>query len=311
MITNVRDALTLPTLYQVSSKKPPAVSVLVTVYNREQYLAACLDSILESGFQDFEVIVVDDQSTDGSVRIAEQYAAMDPRVSFHRNDKNLGDYPNRARAINLSCAPLIKFVDADDLIYPHSLEFMVHAMNRFPDAALGLSHSAPELDQPYPLQLLPNEAYRRQFLGRGCLGCGPSGAIFRREAYEAVGGFQDWGVLSDMDLWQRLAARWPLVLLPPALVWWRRHEGQEFTRGDAERVYLERGFALRMEALHAQGLPMANEEREQALRRLQQHHARRLLGLATKGRKPKVAWALFRRSGLGLVDLAKGLAKYR
>ena len=65
----------------------PAVSVLVTVYNREAYLATCLDSILASTWQDFEVVVVDDVSKDGSVAVAESYAARDQRVGFFRNER--------------------------------------------------------------------------------------------------------------------------------------------------------------------------------------------------------------------------------
>jgi cellulose synthase/poly-beta-1,6-N-acetylglucosamine synthase-like glycosyltransferase len=67
----------------------PAVSVLVTVYNREAYLAAYLESILASSWEDFEVVVVDDGFADGSAAIAAEYASRDPRVRFYQNDRNL------------------------------------------------------------------------------------------------------------------------------------------------------------------------------------------------------------------------------
>ena len=60
----------------------PLVSVLVTVYNRERYLAASLDSVLAQTMRDFEVIIVDDVSTDGSVEIARNYAARESRIRF-------------------------------------------------------------------------------------------------------------------------------------------------------------------------------------------------------------------------------------
>ena len=289
----------------------PSVSVLVTVYNREAYLDACLDSILASTWQDFEVVVVDDGSGDGSVAIGERYAARNARVRFFRNDRNLGDYPNRMRAAELAKGRFLKYVDSDDLIYPHSLAIMVEAMSRFPEAALGLSYSLPEDETPYPLELKPAEAWRRQFLGRGCLGCGPSGTILRRDAFFEAGGFRDWGVLSDTDLWCRLTARWPVVLLPPGLVWWRRHEGQEFIKDNAAAVYLEKGFALALDALTSPACPLTESERRAALSRARQHHARRLLSLAFRGRQPALAWRLFLASGLGVGQLLQGFGRYR
>src|SRR5687768_16483551 len=210
------------------SPDSPAVAVLVTVYNREKYLSACLDSILASSWDDFEVIVVDDASTDTSRAIAAAYAARDTRVRVFHNTTNLGDYPNRARAASLASAPLLKYLDSDDLIYPHGLETMMRAMNAFPDAALALGHSLPEDEEPYPWRLSSHAAWKKEFLGDGAMGSGPSGSIFRAPSFREAGGFRDWGVLNDTDLWYRMSARWPLVLLPPGLVWWRRHAGQEF-----------------------------------------------------------------------------------
>ena len=289
----------------------PTVSVLVTVYNREAFLAACLDSVLASTWQDFEVVVVDDGSTDKSCDIAVVYSARDPRIRFHRNEKNLGDYPNRIRAAELAEGKYLKYVDSDDLIYRHSLAIMVEAMEANPEAALGLSHSQPEDDEPYPWLLSPEQTWRKQFLGRGCFGCGPSGAIFRRDAFFEVGGFRNWGVLSDIDLWHRLSARSPVLLLAPGLVWWRRHDQQEFTKDDATTVYLEKGFAVTTQALTSPNCPLRDADARQALTRACQHHARTILAVALRQRKPIVAWRLFRDSGLGVGQLLGGLGRYR
>ena len=288
----------------------PSASILVTVFNRAQLVPETVKSILESQCQRFEGILLDDDSSDGSSSVLEKLAKSDSRLSAHRNETNLGDYPNRRRAIELSSGNLIKFLDADDLIYPHGLGVMVDAMDRFPDAALALSHSVIDETQPYPILLSPEEAYRKHFLEGGCLSCGPSGAIFRRDSYEEVGGFRDWGVLNDIDLWLRLAAKWPVVLLPPALVWWRRHEGQEFEKGQASGEYLSKGFALVREALNSPDCPLNDGDRNRALDRAKQHHARRLIALATKGKRPKHAMKLARESGLSLPELLRGMRKY-
>jgi len=288
------------------------VSVLVTVYNREPYLRETLLSILDSTYDDFEVIVVDDNSSDNSAEIAKQIAVQNSRIQIYTNDKNLGDYPNRIKAASLARGRYIKYVDSDDLIYPHSLAIMVESMERYPDAALGLSHSMPEDEAPYPWYLSPEQANRKHFLGRGCLSCGPSGAIIRRDAFETVGGFRmQWKVISDTDLWYRLASRWPIVLLPPALVWWRRHEEQEFTKDDAVTVYLQRGYDLAKDALASSDFPLPVSERNVALERARQHFARRLLSLALRKRQIGTALSMFRNSDLTINDLAKGLRAYQ
>lgn len=119
---------------------PPVVSVLMTVYNRERYLAAAIESVLNQTFRDFELIVVDDASTDRSVVIARQFE-QDSRVQVYVNDQNLGDYPNRNKAASYARGKYLKYVDADDLIYPHCLGLMVEGMDAFPEAALGISRA--------------------------------------------------------------------------------------------------------------------------------------------------------------------------
>lgn len=289
----------------------PCVSVLVTVYNREAWLAQSLRSVLASSFRDFEVIVVDDCSSDKSVLIAERIASEDCRVRVIRNESNLGDYGNRAKAASLAMGKYLKFVDSDDLIYPHTLQVMVDAMRQYPDAVLGLAHSMPEDEEPYPWKLTPAQTYVKHFLGRGCVACGPTGAIIDRNVFEACGGFRkEWGVLSDIELWLRIAAKYSIVLLPPGLVWWRRHEGQEFIRGDAMAVYLQRGHELDMRVLGINECPLAVTHRAVAKARLRQRYARRLLALGTRHRCPGLAIRLFMASQLSVFDLVKGLYPY-
>lgn len=290
----------------------PLVSVIVTVYNRERYLSETLTGILASTYGDFELIVVDDGSADGSLELAKKFAARDSRIQVRANERNFGDYPNRNRAASLARGRYLKYVDSDDLIYPHSLAIMVESMEQHPDAALGLAHSMPEDEEPYPWILTPEQAYGKQFLGRGCLSCGPTGAIIRRDAFEEVGGFRpEWGVLSDIDLWYRLAARWPTGLFPPGLVWWRRHEAQEFTLGNADLVYLQRDYYLARQALGDPTCPLPLSDREAALQRSRQHFSRRLMSLALRQKRVRAAWRLYRESDLRLADLASGFTAYR
>jgi glycosyltransferase involved in cell wall biosynthesis len=290
----------------------PQVSVLMTVYNREQFLRDAVSSVLGSGFTDFELIIVDDCSKDASAKLAAELAATDSRIRFVQNEKNLGDYGNRAKAAALARGRFLKYVDSDDMIYPHTLEVMYRSVTGCSNVGLALSHSQSEAERPYPLCLSSEAAWRRQFLGRGCLACGPTGAIICRSAFESVGGFRaEWGVLSDIDLWLRLAAIRPVVLMPPGLVWWRRHEGQEYSSDGAEFVYLTRGMALTRAALRGSDNPLSPADTREALGRAEQHHARRLLALLFRKQRPRLFWQAFRQSGLNLGTLLQGLKPYR
>jgi len=295
----------------LNAKPDPTVSVLVTVYNREPYLAESVESILNSTFQDFEVIIVDDRSSDDSVAIARAFAARDSRCKVYENPENLGDYPNRMKAASLASGRYIKYLDSDDIIYPYSLAIMVEAMERYPNAALGLVHSVSQAEAPYPSLRTPEQAYREQFLGRGCLNCGPSGAIIRRGLFEKVGGYDpSWGVIADIELWFRMAMRWPIVLLPPGLAWWRRHQAQEFTLSDADLVYLACGYQLARKVLSHSVCPLSDDDRNRATQRARQHFSRRLWSLALRQGRPGAALRIFRQSGLTVTELAQGLRGY-
>jgi glycosyltransferase involved in cell wall biosynthesis len=293
-----------------SSDSRPLVSVLVTVYNREYYLAECLDSILASTWTDFEVVVVDDCSTDASVAIAESFATRDTRIHIHRNSANLGDYRNRNRAAALARGKYLKYLDADDLIYPHSLEAYVVAMDRFPDAALGLSLNVIDPAKPFPFVTDSSAVIRSHFLGRSVLGVGPSAAMIRRDAFEAIGGFSGRQFIGDSELWLKLGERWPLVSLPPALVWWRQHEGQQMHLEVARPEVLNLRLELEEEAL-VNTKHLDSQEKANAFIRLRQHHARRLWSLAIFRRSPLAAWRLFGDSGLGCCQLFAGLRRYK
>lgn len=289
----------------------PTVSILVTVYNREAYLEECVHSILNSSYEDFEVIMVDDCSKDGSATLMRKLAEQDSRVHAYFNENNLRDYPNRNRAASLARGQYIKYVDADDIIYRHSLATMVESMLANPKAALGLEHSLIQAESPYPWHLSSEQAYQKQYLERGCLSCGPSGAIMRRDAFESIGNFRSFGVVSDIDMWLRLAARWPVVLFQPGLVWWRVHEGQEIRSAPAQREYLVLGFDVATQALNAEECPLNASDKALAKERTKQHHARRILRIALKGRNYTLAGTAYKQSGMSATELIRGLLPYR
>lgn len=291
---------------------PPTVSVLVTVFNRQAYVADAIQSVLASTVREIEVIVVDDHSQDRSLEVIAEVASHDPRVRVHSNEVNLGDYPNRNRAASFACGKYLKYLDADDVIYPHSLQIMVEAMERFPDAGLALSHNVIDSDRAYPQRLTSREAYLEHFLGRSPFGVGPSAAMIRRDAFEHVGGFSGRQYVGDTELWLKLAAVAPVVKLQPALVWWRRHEGQQMAAELRSPQVLTTRYLLELEMLRNAGPGLLTDgEKIKAAQRLKQHHARRVLALALKRGRVSAACCLLRQSGLTLREALSGMRPYQ
>ena len=100
------------------------VSVIIPVYNAERFLCECLDSVIAQTFTDFEVILVDDGSTDGSGAICDEYASIDNRVSVIHNN-NGGVSAARNVGIERANGKWICFFDADDILFPDALENLI------------------------------------------------------------------------------------------------------------------------------------------------------------------------------------------
>ena len=111
---------------------PPAASVIVPFFNVEKYFIECLDSLLAQTFQDFEIILVNDASTDGSRQIAESYLEkFGGRLSICDNRKNSGVSYSRNKGLSLSRGEYVFFLDADDMLLPDGLERMYRLAKSF------------------------------------------------------------------------------------------------------------------------------------------------------------------------------------
>lgn len=113
----------------------PRLSVIIPVYNTGQFLPACLDSLLSQSFQDFEVLLVDDGSSDGSGVICDEYAQKDNRVKVYHKD-NGGVSSARNLGLDNLCGEWVYFVDSDDEIIPGGLQTMVDCISDDVDVVL-------------------------------------------------------------------------------------------------------------------------------------------------------------------------------
>ena len=288
----------------------PLVSVLMTAYNREKYIAEAIESVIASTYQNWELIIVDDVSKDKTVEIAKSYEAKDNRIKVYINEQNLGDYPNRNKAASYAHGKYLKYLDADDLIYPYGLKAMVSAMEIFPASALAITSPKTEELTPYPYQITPEEAYKEHFIGTGFFNCGPTGLIFKTDIFKKENGFSGERYIGDTEFLLRVGAKYPVVKMAPGLAWWRQHDGQEIELGQTSGFYLTNVFNLNLEKLSSEKCPLNEQSKFFALKKQKQHHARRILALAIKQKNISFAYKLFKNSGLSFFELLFGFVKY-
>ncbi|WP_406672104.1 glycosyltransferase family 2 protein [Natronospira sp.] len=167
----------------------PLVTVVTPVYNTEKYLAECIESVLAQTYRNFEYIIVDNQSKDGSLELAQRYAERDDRIRIHANEAFLAQMPNWNHALRLISADSehCKIVHADDWLFPACLQEMVACARRNPSVGLVGSYRLDEtrvnLDGlPYPSHCTPGrEIARLHLLGKIFVFGAPTSLLLRSD----------------------------------------------------------------------------------------------------------------------------------
>lgn len=187
----------------------PAVSVIVPVYNVAPYLAEALESILAQTFTDYEIVIVNDGSTDGSLPIAERYRARHPQQITLISHENRGLAGARNTALRAAQGEFLALLDSDDGWFPTFLEDQLRILTARPDVAIvtgnAFERGGPrdgEPARPYPdsrpapdlLEILRDE--RAVFIM----------TVFRRQVVDRIGGFDErFRTNEDYDFWIRAA----------------------------------------------------------------------------------------------------------
>jgi len=235
----------------------PVFSIIVTSYNREQYIQETLDSILSQSYQDFELIFLDDCSSDNTFQIAVSYQHKFNNVRFYQNTENIGQFPNRNKAARLATGDYILFVDSDDTIKEGTLEYLYKIVNKFSDVDFFIIN---KLSSPNGCrQLSSNEAYRYHFYEKSILHIGPGGTMISRKLFERIGGFPVcYGVAGDMYYNLFAAAYSDVLLLDYDFLNYRRHAGQEINKAYEYLIY---GYLYFKDILSRQDVPLLESER--------------------------------------------------
>lgn len=290
----------------------PLVSVLMTSYNREKYIAEAIESVLASTYKTFELIIVDDSSIDKTVEIAKSYERKDSRVKVFVNEKNLAQFGNRNKAASYSRGYFLKYFDSDDVMYPDCLEVMVSAMAKYPEAGVVSQTNDPWIAQnSLPRFYKSRECYLNHFFnGNTILYSGPSGCMFKREVFEEFRGFDEKiGILSDTLLMFKIAAAYPVVGVRNDLFYWRRHEGQ-VTIGQLNWFEMvKQRYEINQIALHSGNLPLSKKEQKIIFRNVKNILVRRMIRALITKQNFKEFFKLISICNLKVSDFIKATIK--
>lgn len=204
----------------------PAISVLMPVYNCQPYLAKAMDSVLQQSFTDFELIVIDDGSTDGSSEILRAYAGKDARIRLHKQD-NAGLPLTLRRGQELCQAPYIARMDGDDIAYPERLEKQLAFMEANTDVGISGACARVVDAEGAPMQNFQppckhTDIDAKLMKGQASAIIHPL-AFMRREALLASGGYLPESELEDLDLFLRMAEHTQTANLSEVLLDYRMH----------------------------------------------------------------------------------------
>ena len=237
------------------------VSVVIPVHNGEKYLAQAIESVLGQTFRDFELLVVDDGSTDGTAAIIGGYADRDPRVRC-LSQENRGVAAAGNRGLQEARCEWVARLDADDVFLPEKLERQVDFLRRNPDAkivgtlACFINHAGRPLglvgtEGPHT----PAEFFRLVREERPIYFVNSS-TLMHRETVLSIGGYREpFAPAEDVDLWIRMAEQGLLMLkVPEPLLLYRLH-GESLTMTLNARQRLLHRWAIACSQARVKGMP--------------------------------------------------------
>jgi glycosyltransferase involved in cell wall biosynthesis len=225
----------------------PRVSAIIPTYNRKAFVLEAVASVLAQGYGDYELIVVDDGSEDGTREAIAHYGGG-VRYAYQ---KNQGVSSARNRGLELAEGEFIAFLDSDDLWLPEKLGVQVAFMDAHPEALICYTD---EIWIRRGVRVNPRKRHAK-YSGEIYPQClplciiSPSSALMRRGLFEEVGTFDPFfPVCEDYDLWLRVTARFPVFFIPQHLIVKRGgHPGQLSQRGWGNDRYRVRALVKILE----------------------------------------------------------------
>ncbi len=199
----------------------------MAVYNGQRFLAETVESILTQTYADFELIVIDDASEDGSAEIIRQYARRDERIRFFQLAQNRGQSSALNRGLAEARGVYIAKMDSDDISLPRRLEIQLEFLRTNPEIGVVGAQRKQVDENLQPLRDIdfpPRHAHIVMNLFFGVWSIGGAEAIFRRQVLTPLGGFNSQVLLGDWELYCRMVEHTRFANVPQRLYLARRHK---------------------------------------------------------------------------------------
>ncbi len=205
----------------MSQLRKPFISVVMPVHNALPYLHQSINSIVGQTFRDFEFVILDDASTDGSSELLQAWAQKDKRIKLHRSDQPLGLSASSNQVVRKSSLPIVARMDGDDIAHPDRLKRQWEIISERPDVAV-VGTLCDGIDAAGRV-VRPRDRWR--LVRRSAYIPFPHGsAMFRRDMFEAAGGYDETAVGGeDQDLFLRMSTKGRVLTLPDVLYSYRYH----------------------------------------------------------------------------------------
>lgn len=203
------------------------ISVLLPIYNAEEFLPRTLDSLLCQTYKEFEIIAINDGSKDNSLKLMNEYAKRDKRITVVTQE-NRGLVKTLNKAASLANGAYLARMDADDLSLPRRFELQIEAFKKHPSAVLiaggfDVMNEDDEILYHDPVPTEKEELLRALFV-RNPIAHGS--VMFKAEAFKAVGGYsEECGPTEDYELWSRIVDHGDIVAVSGTIFRWRINKG--------------------------------------------------------------------------------------
>lgn len=197
------------------------VSIVLPVYNGAKFLRDSIDSVIAQTYQNWELLILDDCSTDETPEIAREYEAKDQRVHYYRNEKNLKLPGNLNKGFSLAKGDYLTWTSDDNLYYPQAIETMLTTLK---EKKVGLVYTS------YRIMEENGDTYQVLLAAGGSKGCILGGNavgacfLYTREVYQTIGDYDvDLFLVEDWDYWQRVMMKFPFYPITEVLYDYRKH----------------------------------------------------------------------------------------
>lgn len=240
----------------------PLFTVATINYNSGKWVRQTIESILASTYENFELIISDDCSTDDTWEIIQQY--NDPRIRAWRNESNLGEYPNRNKVLHAAKGKYIIYIDGDDILYKLTLGNLASYVNHFPEA--GMIWGIEDVYFPnvvFPYLFKPADVMHFLYNIKCTIGyTGLAEIVFKVANLRKAGGFSTQYAIGDIYIKKKLCLTEDVLFVPRGFAFWRHSPNQASKMIGKKYEKLIEDITIDREVVFSSMFPISGQKRD-------------------------------------------------